>query len=163
MCVEIVKADLHNSDHQRAIVAMMDAYSQDPMGDGKPLSEYAREHLVKGLIEHPTTIVFLVFENGFPRGIATCFRGFSTFAAKPLINVSDFYIESRLRGKGIGKSLLQAIEHEARTTGCCRLTLEVQQNNPVARAAYSNFGFQQAVYAADANGGGSLYMVKHLH
>ncbi len=163
MSVEITKANLRDADHQRIIVAMMDAYSQDPMGDGKPLSDYAREHLVTGLIEQPTTIVFLVFENKIPCGIATCFRGFSTFAAKPLINVSDFYIESRLRGKGIGKKLLMAIEHEAKTTGCCRLTLEVQQNNSVARTVYGNFGFQQAVYAADANGGGSLYMVKHLH
>lgn len=163
MSVEIVKANLRDAGHQSAVVAMMDAYSQDPMGDGKPLSNYAREHLVTGLIEHPTTIVFLVFENTTPCGIATCFRGFSTFAAKPLINVSDFYVESRLRGQGIGKQLLLAIEHEARTTGCCRLTLEVQQNNSTARTVYGNFGFRQAVYAADANGGGSLYMVKQLN
>lgn len=163
MSVVVIKANLLNAEHQRAIVAMMDAYSQDPMGDGKPLSDYAREHLVAGLIAHPTTIVFLVFENMSPCGIATCFRGFSTFAAKPLINVSDFYIEPRLRGYGIGTKLLMAIEHEAMTTGCCRLTLEVQQNNSVARAVYGNFGFRQAVYAADANGGGSLYMVKQLH
>lgn len=162
MSIKVIKANLLDVDHQRAIVSMMDAYSQDEMGDGKPLSIYARDHLVAGLIEHPTTIVFLVFENSNPCGIATCFRGFSTFAAKPLINVSDFYIESRLRGKGLGKQLLMAIEHEAKTSGCCRLTLEVQQNNSVARTVYGNFGFRQAVYAADAQGGGSLYMVKQL-
>ncbi len=162
MSVEVIKANLGEADHQHAIVAMLDAYSQDPMGDSKPLSNYAREHLVKGLIEHPTTMVFLVFENGIPCGIATCFRGFSTFAAKPLINVSDFYIEPRLRGKGIGRQLLAAIEFEAKSIGCCRLTLEVQQNNSVARSVYERFGFRQAVYPADACGGGSLYMMKQL-
>lgn len=162
MTVAIVKADLTDAGHQRAVLAMMDAYSCDPMGDGKPLSEYARENLISGLIEHPTTVVFLVFEDSTPCGIAACFRGFSTFAAKPLLNISDFYIEPRLRGNGIGKKLLLAIERDALATGCCRLTLEVQQNNPVARAVYENFGFRQAIYAADADGGGSQYMMKHL-
>lgn len=160
--MEIVKANLTKTEHQRAVLAMMEAYSCDPMGDGKPLSNYAKQNLIAGLIEHPTTIVFLAFENDTVCGIATCFRGFSTFAAKPLINVSDFFVEPRLRGRGIGKQLLLAIEHEARVTGCCKLTLEVQQNNTVARTVYSKFGFQQAVYAADAGGGGSQYMVKQL-
>ncbi|MFN7732860.1 MAG: GNAT family N-acetyltransferase [Pirellula sp.] len=162
MGIEIVKANLNDTVHQRAIVAMMDAYSRDPMGDAKPLSDYAREHLIAGLLEHPTTLIFLVFEDTIPCGIATCFRGFSTFAAKPLINLSDFYLEPRLRGNGIGTRLLMAIEHDAKTTGCCRLTLEVQQNNAIARTVYTHFGFRQAVYAADADGGGSLYMVKQL-
>jgi ribosomal protein S18 acetylase RimI-like enzyme len=160
--VTILKADLRDPNHQREIVRMMDAYSRDPMGDGKPLSEYACNHLIEGLIGHPTTIVFLVYENDVACGIATCFRGFSTFAARPLINLSDFYIEPRLRGRGFGKKLLQTIEKEARATGCCKLTLEVQQNNQIAQSVYGQFGFRQAVYAADADGGGSLYMVKPL-
>ena len=123
---------------------MMDAYSRDPMGDEKPLSDYARQNLIPGLINHPTTIVLLALEAETPCGIATCFLGFSTFAAKPLINISDFYIEPQLRGHGIGYKLLNAVEDEARRIGCCKLTLEVQQNNAIARAIYSKFGFAQA-------------------
>jgi GNAT superfamily N-acetyltransferase len=160
--IKIVRANLSNPLHQSAIVSMMNAYSQDPMGDGKPLSDYARKNLIDGLLKHPTTIVFVVFEGSVARGIATCFLGFSTFAARPLINLSDFYVEERFRGQGIGMQLLAAIEQEARRLGCCKLTLEVQQNNPVARSIYERFGFGQAVYAADANGGGSRYMVKPL-
>lgn len=160
--VHVVKADLTDAAHQAATVAMMDAYSRDPMGDGKPLTDYARQNLISGLISHPTTLVFLAFEDSIPRGIATCFRGFSTFAAKPLVNLSDFYVEPSLRGNGIGRKLLAAIEDEATRLGCCKLTLEVQQNNAAARSIYGNFGFKQAVYAADAEGGGSLYMVKPL-
>ncbi|MEZ6136445.1 MAG: GNAT family N-acetyltransferase [Pirellulaceae bacterium] len=141
---------------------MMDAYSCDPMGDGQSLSDYAKEHLISGLAEHPTTLVFLALDNESPCGIATCFRGFSTFAAKPLINISDFFVEPRLRGNGIGNQLLLAIENEAKRIGCCKLSLEVQENNPVARGVYTKFGFRQAVYAADVDGGGSQYMVKQL-
>ena len=162
MAIEIVRADLSNPDHQTAILAMLDAYSCDPMGDGQSLSNYAKEHLISGLAEHPTTIIFLALHNKVHCGIATCFRGFSTFAAKPLINISDFFVEPHLRGTGIGKELLLAIENEARRIGCCKLSLEVQENNPVARGVYTKFGFRQAVYAADIDGGGSQYMVKLL-
>ncbi len=158
----IVKADLENSQHQCAVLELMDAYSADPMGDAKPLSDFARRNLISGLRAHPTTLVLLAFRGVQPCGIATCFRGFSTFAAKPLINVSDFYVDPADRGKGIGRLLLEAILEEAELTDCCKLTLEVQQSNSRARAVYGKFGFSQAVYAADAEGGGSLYMVRTL-
>jgi ribosomal protein S18 acetylase RimI-like enzyme len=161
---QVIRADLDNPLHQQAIVSMMDAYSRDPMGDDRPLSEYARQNLFRGLREHPTALVYLVLDESVPCGIATCFRGFSTFAAKPLINVSDFYIVPAWRGHGLGGALLSTIESEAKRSGCCKLTLEVQSNNQAARAIYEHYGFRQAVYAADAqaNAGGSLYMVKPL-
>ena len=159
---DIVKADLANPAHQDAVVAMLDAYSADPMGDQQPLSDFTRAHLVDGLRRHPTTLVFLAMQSDQPCGIAVCFRGFSTFAAMPLINVHDFYVDVELRGRGIGRLLLDAIEREARDTGCCKLTLEVQENNRHARSMYVKFGFAQAVYPADAHGGGSLFMSKPL-
>ncbi len=133
-----------------------------PHGDGKPLSDFAKRELIPGLQAHPTTMVFLALLDETTCGIATCFRGFSTFAARPLINISDFYVTPEARGLGIGKLLLDSVEREARNTGCCKLTLEVQQNNQHARRIYGAFGFQQAVYAADSAGGGSLYMVKPI-
>lgn len=156
----VVKVDLNDTKHQRAVLCMMDAYSADPMGDAKPLSEFARRNLISGLRSHPTTLIFLAFHDDQPCGIATCFRGFSTFAAKPLINISDFFVDPAFRGQGIGRMLLDAILEEGKTTECCKLTLEVQENNSRARLIYGQFGFKQAVYAADAEGGGSLYMVR---
>ncbi len=47
--IEVVRADLACSRHQAAVVAMMDAYSADPMGDGHPLSDFAKLHLIAGL------------------------------------------------------------------------------------------------------------------
>ena len=160
--IGIVEADLNDPRHQSAVLCMMDAYSADPMGDARPLSDFARLNLISGLRTHPTTLVFLAFRGDQPCGSATCFRGFSTFAAKPLINISDFFVDPVLRGQGIGRLLLEAILKEATRTDCCKLTLEVQQNNSRARSIYGNFGFKQAVYAADAEGGGSLYMVRKI-
>ncbi len=159
---EIVAADLSNAAHQNAVLAMLDAYSADPMGDQQPLSDFTRAHLVEGLRNHPTTLVFLAMNGDQPIGIAVCFLGFSTFAAMPLINVHDFYVDVNLRGRGIGRLLLDAIEREAKGINCCKLTLEVQENNRYARSMYDKFGFARAVYPADAHGGGSLFMSKPL-
>ncbi len=74
--IKIVKADLDDPHHQNAVVAMIDAYSADPMGDAKPLSEYARQNLITGLHKHPTTLIFLAFSGAEPCGIAACFVGF---------------------------------------------------------------------------------------
>ena len=105
-----MEADLNLSEHQEAVLAMVDAYSRDAMGNGKPLDPDVRAGLIPGLRKHPTTLVFLAFTEERPVGAAVCFLGFSTFAAKPLINIHDFVVLSDLRGKGVGRQLLEAIE-----------------------------------------------------
>ncbi len=143
-----------------ATVHLLNAYALDPMGDGKPLSEAARRDVVAGLREHPTTLVFLAYLGSEPVGLAICFRGFSTFAARPLVNISDYFVFPEHRGRGIGRRLLGAIERRARELGCCRLTLEVQENNHHAKRVYAAAGFAQAVYVPEA--GGSLCLSKPL-
>lgn len=158
--VRIVEANLADSEHQDAVIQLLDAYSRDPMGDGKPLAREARKNLIPGLQRHPTTIVFLAFCEEVPVGIAVCFKGFSTFAARPLINIHDFAVLPAHRGKGIGRLMLRAVEDEAIRIGCCKLTLETQENNTRARRVYESAGFSQAVYQAEA--GGSLFYSKTL-
>jgi ribosomal protein S18 acetylase RimI-like enzyme len=45
---------------------------------------------------------------------------------------------------------LRAVEEQARTAGCCRLTLEVRADNEVARRLYQSYGFQPGDPARDA-------------
>lgn len=158
--VTILEADLSRPEHQAATVHLLNAYAMDPMGDGKPLSETAKRDVIPGLREHPTTLVFLACDGDEPVGLAICFRGFSTFAARPLVNISDYFVFPQHRGRGIGRQLLAAIERRARELGCCRLTLEVQEHNAHARRVYGAAGFAQAVYVPEA--GGSLYLAKTL-
>jgi len=157
---EIVEADLDRADHQEAVRALTAAYALDPMGNGAPLAAGVLERLIPGLRAHPTTLIFLAYRRGEPIGLATCFRGFSTFAALPIVNISDLAILPECRGRGFGRQLLSAVERKARTLGCCRLTLEVQENNESARRLYEEFGFSQAVYGPTT--GGSLYYWKTI-
>jgi len=158
--IKILEADLDRQEHRQAVVALLDAYAQDPMGNGKPLSAGIRRDLIPGLQQHPTTIIFLAFQNDEAVGIATCFRGFSTFAARPLINISDFYVLPARRGQNIGQMILTEVENKARNMGCCKITLEVQENNHRAQRIYQAAGFSRAVYVEAA--GGALFLSKAL-
>jgi GNAT superfamily N-acetyltransferase len=157
---EIVEADLECAEHQRDIRLLTAAYALDPMGNGGPLASDILERLIPGLKAHPTTLIFLAHDQRRAIGLATCFRGFSTFAALPIINISDLAVLHEYRGRGIARKLLDAVERKARALGCCKITLEVQENNKTARRIYALAGFSQAVYGPAT--GGSLYYWKPL-
>jgi ribosomal protein S18 acetylase RimI-like enzyme len=158
--IEVVEADLERADHQNAVVELVDAYAADAMGNGKPLPAETRLQLIPGLRQVPTAVIFLAYLEQSAVGIAVCFRGFSTFAARPLINVHDLAVLRAHRGRGIGRRLLEAVERKARDVGCCKLTLEVAENNDLARRIYRAAGFAQAQYASGT--GGALFMSKPL-
>ena len=158
--IEIVEADLNREYHQEAVLELIDAYAGDAMGNGKPLTSEARSALIPGLQKHPTTIIFLAYQGSDAIGIAVCFLGFSTFAARPLINISDFSVLPAHRGQGIGRLLLESVERKARDMDCCKITLEMQENNHRARQVYEAAGFAQAVYVETA--GRALFLTKSL-
>ncbi len=147
--VTIADADLSRAEHQHALVTMLDAFMRDPMEGGQPLSEQARREVVPGLRAHPACYVILAWRGGLPVGFSICFLGFSTFNARPLINIHDIFVDSAVRGMGIGRMLLERIEAKARELNCCRITLEVRRDNRVARGLYRKVGFDQAVDGAE--------------
>ena len=98
--ISIVEADLDRTDHQEAVVQLIDAYAQDPVILSQPLSQEVRRGLIPGLQKHPTTLVLLAYCDNEAIGVAVCFLGFSTFAAKPLINIHDFAVLPQHRGQG---------------------------------------------------------------
>lgn len=147
--VTIVDADLTRAEHQQALVAMLDSYMRDPMEGGVPPSAQVKRELIPGLRAHPARYVFLAYRGGLPVGFSICFLGFSTFNARPLINIHDIFVDSSVRGQGIGAMLLERIEAKARALNCCRITLEVREDNRVARGLYRKVGFDQVVVGPD--------------
>jgi ribosomal protein S18 acetylase RimI-like enzyme len=130
------------------------------MGNGKPLDQDVRTRLIPGLRRHPTTLIFLAFDSVQPIGAAVCFIGFSSFAAKPIINIHDFVVLPASRGKGIGRRLLEAVEAKARELGCCKLTLEVMDKNHQAIRMYQAAGFER--YSLQEEEGVAIFMSKPL-
>jgi ribosomal protein S18 acetylase RimI-like enzyme len=158
--IEIVEADLDRTDHQNAVVELIHAYAMDPMGNARPLTAATRLQLIPGLRRVPTTLIFLAYRDRNAIGIAVCFRGFSTFAAQPLVNIHDLAVLPAHRGQGVGRRLLEAVERKARDLGCCKLTLEVAEHNDRARRIYREAGFEQALPAPGS--GRALFMSKPL-
>jgi ribosomal protein S18 acetylase RimI-like enzyme len=161
MSIRIVEADLKLPEHREGVLAMVDAYSMDAMGSGKPLDRDVRRRLIPGLQRHPTTLIFLAFEGKQPVGVAVCFIGFSTFAAEPLVNIHDCLVLPAFRGKSVGRRLLEAVEGKARELGCCKLTLEVMDNNDRALRAYKGAGFVR--YSLQKDAGTAIFLSKPLH
>jgi ribosomal protein S18 acetylase RimI-like enzyme len=139
--VTVIEATLDEPQHQQAILHLINAYARDPMGDGRDLPAAVRDRLIPGLRQHPTSLVFLAFDGAIPVGVAVCFVGFSTFAARPLINIHDLAVMPDSRGRGIGRLLLERVEAKGRELGCCKLTLEVREDNYPAQHLYQRFGF----------------------
>lgn len=158
--LRIIQADLNDIQHQAAVLKMTRAYACDPMGNGQDLPEHIRSVLIERLRSHPTTLIFLALDEDEPVGIVTCFVGFSTFAGRALVNIHDFHVLRDYRRRGIARLLLEGVENRARELGCCKLTLEVQENNLAALALYRSFGFAAGQYEPEA--GTVLFREKKL-
>src|SRR5260370_42629118 len=92
VAIRVVEADLKLPEHQQAVLAMIDAYSRDPMGQAKPLDPDVRARLIPGLQKHPTTLVFLAFDGDQAAGAAVCFIGFSGVSGKPALTLVSFMV-----------------------------------------------------------------------
>ena len=145
MNLQVSEADFDDERDAKGIIAVLDSYACAPVGGGKPLAPDVRERLIPMLREHPTSLALLAFVDDEPVGIAVCFFALSTFRAAPLLNIHDLAVLPQYRGKGVGRALLKAVEEHARRKGCCKLTLEVLDDNTRARSLYRRFGFDDVV------------------
>ena|SRR5688572_11582757 len=144
MSLQIRPADLADARDADAVTTLLNSYALEPVGGGKPLTRDARERLIPALRDIPRALVLLAFVDDTAIGIAVCFVGFSTFRARPLLNIHDLAVLPQYRRRGAARALLQAAEDYARRQGCCRLTLEVLESNSGARDLYRRFGFDDA-------------------
>lgn len=142
--VQIIEGDLSNTEHAEHFVRLTAAYMADEMGRAKEWNEEQKATAVREMANHPCALIlFAIAEEKFI-GICTCFYAYSTFVAKPLLNIHDIYVENSERGFGIGKKLVQYVEKIAAKKNCGKITLEVRKDNLNARDLYKSQGFTEA-------------------
>lgn len=157
---EIIQADYQNPRHAQDLRLLLDSYARDPMGGGAPLPAAVLARVVAELAKRAHAFSVLAYVEGQPAGLANCFEGFSTFQARPIVNIHDMVVQPEFRGCGVGQALLGGVEDIALARGCCKLTLEVLGGNGRAQAAYRRFGFE--AYALDPQVGQAHFWQKNL-
>lgn len=158
--VSIVIADYGNVGDAASIVSLMSHYALDKMGGAQALPESVKQVLTAEMAKVPGSFTVLAMIDNKPAGLINCFMGFSTFKAKPLINIHDVIVLSEYRGLKISQLMLDKVEAVAKDRGCCKLTLEILQGNKIAQNSYMKFGF--AGYELDPEMGGAMFWQKML-
>ena len=141
MALTISEADLMNAADAAAVLELLQAYAADPMGGSSALAAEVVEHLIPRLAAVESRFVLIARMAGRPAGVAIAFRGFSTFRARPVLNLHDLAVHPDFRGQGIGRELLSRVEAFAQSSGCCRVSLEVRSDNAQAQRLYRSQGF----------------------
>jgi GNAT superfamily N-acetyltransferase len=146
--LQIKRVDYLDGPDAQALVFLLDAYAQDPMGGGDALQPEAAARLCSDLARIAGAASFIAWLEDKPVGLINCLEGYSTFKAKPLLNVHDIAVLAGHRGQGVGQALLKAAQDHAHTRGCCKLTLEVLSGNAPALAIRTQSGRRtSAIYA----------------
>ncbi|WNC67305.1 GNAT family N-acetyltransferase [Thalassotalea nanhaiensis] len=160
MTIAIIKADYNNESHCKDLMFLLNAYAEDPMGGGAPLSDYTVQNLCNELRKRDNVFSLLCYVDDKPAAICNCVEGFSTFKAKPLLNIHDMGVVSEYRGLGLSHKLMDEVETIAVEMGCCKITLEVLEGNQVAKNSYIKFGFEG--YELDPEMGKAMFWEKVL-
>ena len=156
----IVETNYTKDGHEKIIIELMDHYATDIIGGGASLSDDVKANLVRELEKRDGIHTVIAFADGMHAGFAISIEGFSTFSCRPLLNIHDMFVSPGFRGRGISKMILKKMEEIALRIGCCKLTLEVLENNEVGINLYKSFGF--APYELDPSYGRALFLEKKL-
>jgi len=150
--IEIKRVDFSHPLEREHFCELLNHYASDTMGGGEPLSPSVLERVCSDLEHWPGAVSFIAFETSQSNkavGLINCFLAYSTFKAKPILNIHDIVVRSEYRGQGVSKVMLEHVEEHAKQQGCCKLTLEVLTGNAQALRAYQTFGFENYQLLAD--------------
>jgi GNAT superfamily N-acetyltransferase len=152
--------DLGDPLQSASFLSLLDHYARDPMGGGEALAMDVCSALPEALSKVAGFHGAMAWHGDQAIGLINCFTGFSTFKAKPLLNVHDLVVHADWRGQRVAAALLDWAARRARELGCCKLTLEVLANNHMAKRCYQRAGF--APYVLDPAAGAAELMQRFI-
>lgn len=90
--------------------------------------------------EHSPVQVLIAELDQKPVGFALYFYNFSTFLGRKGIYLEDLFVLPEVRGRGVGKKLLQTLAAQAVAEGCGRVEWSVLDWNEPAIKFYKSLG-----------------------
>jgi ribosomal protein S18 acetylase RimI-like enzyme len=139
--IEVDFCNYSDPDDLKAVALFVNEYIEEECGIEHVLKPLHQLRMVNGLDEHPKSIVLLAKVYDVYAGMLVGFENFSTFTAKPMLNIHDVFVSPGFRGRGVGRKMIEKIESIARERSCSRITLEVNHDNVVAQELYKSEGF----------------------
>jgi ribosomal protein S18 acetylase RimI-like enzyme len=106
---------------------------------------------VDTLLDDPQTVYLLAGDP--PVGVCQLRFRLAVWTGVEDCWLEDLYVDER--GQGHGTALVEAALEVARERGCRRVELDVQDDNPRARALYERLGFAEKL-------GGTAYLQRRL-
>ena len=88
----------------------------------------------------PDAEVLLACAGETPAGFAVFFHNYSTWWGRRGIYLEDLFVRPEMRGRGIGKALLQSVARIARDRECARVEWSVLDWNQPAIDFYRSLG-----------------------
>lgn len=140
---QFVRVNLQDDVHCLQLLKLMNDYMNDEMGIGEPMPEHLGPKIIEGLRKHSGYVGFFVQIGDEFAALANCNLNFSTWKAKPLINIHDFTVSPNFRKQGVGLFLLDKIAEYAIEKGYCRINLEVRHDNFKAQNLYKKAGYKE--------------------
>jgi ribosomal protein S18 acetylase RimI-like enzyme len=90
----------------------------------------------------PTDVLVAADGDDAPIGYATVRPPTPLRSNRHVLSIEGFGVTKAVRGQGIGRLLLKALDDLGRERGCSRLTLRVLSVNTPARGLYESYGYR---------------------
>lgn len=119
-----------------ALIRALAAYEREP----NAVVATEEDLLQHGFGETPYFQCLMAEWDGAPAGFALYFFDYSTWLGRPGLYLEDVFVDPPLRGRGIGKALLQRLAAIALEKGCARMKWEVLDWNTPAIDFYRALG-----------------------
>jgi ribosomal protein S18 acetylase RimI-like enzyme len=115
---------------------------RDWMGRDEPSDESIRRTAAVLLRDADTEFLLASPDDDAPpAGVCQLRYRLSVWTGAPDCWLEDLFVRADARGRGLGRSLVEAAVERARKRGCLRIELDVNEENREALALYRGAGF----------------------
>ena len=85
--------------------------------------------------------IFIAYINDRPAGFVQLYPFFTSVGMRRTWVLNDLYVDEMVRGKGIGRALIEHVQELCQQEGRAGIMLETEVHNKVGNALYQSSGF----------------------
>jgi GNAT superfamily N-acetyltransferase len=87
------------------------------------------------------SVIFLARDAADPVGLIQLYPSLSSVSMRPIWILNDLFVASAVRGRGVGRKLMDRARDFARASGALRIELTTERTNTTAQALYTACGY----------------------